>query len=241
MIGLRRLENLRTCVVDVLERGVPGDMMETGVWRGGASILVRAVLRAYGVTDRRVWLADSFQGLPEPDLQNYPLDAGDIHHGYNAYLGVSLETVKENFRRYGLLDEQVCFLPGWFRDTLPSAPIERIAVLRLDGDMYESTMQALTSLYARVSHGGYIIVDDYGAVAGCRAAVNDFRERNGITETIEEIDWGGVFWRKQDEAGQLRAEIAELRGSLSWKITAPLRALARPLMERRGAGRRPPG
>jgi O-methyltransferase len=195
MIGLRRLDNLQSCIVDVLRRGVPGDLIETGVWRGGATIFMRAVLKAYGDTQRIVWVADSFQGLPKPDLQRYSQDAGDKHWTYQE-LAISLDEVKSNFVRYGLLDDQVRFLVGWFRDTLPTAPIERLAVLRLDGDMYESTMDALRALYPKLSPGGYVIVDDYGAVPGCKAAVEAFRAEHGITDPIEPIDWTGVFWRR---------------------------------------------
>ena len=88
------------------------------------------------------------------------------------------------------------FLEGWFADTLPSAPIERLAILRLDGDMYGSTMEALTSLYDKVSPGGFIVIDDYGAVEGCQVAVDEFRSRRGVTEPLEHIDWGGVLWRR---------------------------------------------
>lgn len=197
MIGLKRLDNLQYCVEEVLSRGIAGDLVETGVWRGGAAILMRAILKAYGVRDRRVWAVDSFQGLPPPDVERYPQDAGDVHHGYD-FLAVSLEEVQENFRRYGLLDDQVQFLKGWFRDTLPAAPIERIAVLRLDGDMFESTSESLTSLYPKLSVGGYAIIDDYKVIPGCRQAVDEYRSRHGITDKITEIDWAGVFWRRSD-------------------------------------------
>jgi O-methyltransferase len=195
MIGTARLDNLQACVVDVLQRGVPGDLIETGVWRGGASIFMRAVLHAYGVTDRTVWLADSFAGLPKPDPVRYPADADDGLWKASV-LAVSVDDVKANFSAYGLLDDQVRFLIGWFRDTLPSAPIERLAVLRLDGDLYESTMDALTALYPRLSVGGYIIVDDYGAMESCRRAVDDFRADRGISDMVEWIDWTGVYWRR---------------------------------------------
>ena len=174
MIGLKRLANVRACVESVLADGVPGDLIETGVWRGGTTIFMRAVLKVHGVTDRAVWVADSFAGLPAPDANRYPHDLGDRLHTF-PLLAVSLDRVRDNFRRYGLLDEQVRFLEGWFRDTLPTAPIERLAVLRLDGDMYESTILALESLYDRLSVGGYVIVDDFGSVDGCRQAVHDFR------------------------------------------------------------------
>jgi O-methyltransferase len=195
MIGTLRLQNVRSCVEDVLAHGIPGDLVETGVWRGGASIMMRAVLAAFGARDRRVWLADSFCGLPPPDAQTYPDDAGDPLHTFDD-LAVPLEVVRANFAAYDLLDDQVVFLPGWFRETLPNAPIERIAVLRLDGDMYESTIVALRALYPKLSPGGFVIIDDYGAIPGCARAVQDYRREIGATETIETIDWTGVFWQK---------------------------------------------
>jgi len=140
--------------------------------------------------------ADSFEGLPEADPASYPLDAGDWHASLNRYLGVSLETVQENFRKYELLDDRVLFLKGWFRDTLPAAPIGKIAVLRLDGDMYESTYVALKALYPKLQAGGSLIIDDYGALPNCRAAVDDYRQASGIGEPILTIDWTGVYWRK---------------------------------------------
>jgi hypothetical protein len=201
MVGRARLDNLQQCVTAVLRDRVPGDLVETGVWRGGASILMRAVLKAFGDRDRSVWLADSFQGLPRPAPSEFPQDDNDPHWTLTSYLGVPRETVEANFRRYGLLDGQVKFLPGWFRDTLPTAPIERIAVLRLDGDMYESTMLALSTLYPKVSTGGFLIVDDYGALPNCRLAVEDFRSKQGITDPIVTVDWTGVFWRKGADRG----------------------------------------
>jgi O-methyltransferase len=196
MIGLRRLDNLQACITDVLEQGVPGDLIETGAWRGGATIFMRAVLKAYDDRVRKVWVADSFRGLPRPNPAAYPEDEGDRHWQHEK-LAVCLDSVKANFERYALLDDRVRFLVGWFSDTLPTAPIEQLAVLRLDADMYESTMDALRTLYPKLSVGGYIIVDDYGAVAGCRAAVEDYRREHGISEKIEPIDWSGVFWKRQ--------------------------------------------
>lgn len=195
MVGLKRLDNLQFCVEDALARGVPGDLMETGVWRGGAVILMRAILKAHGVTDRRVWAADSFAGLPPPNAGKYPADAGWELNAFKE-LAVSLEEVQANFRAYGLLDEQVRFLKGWFRDTLPSAPVQRLAVLRLDGDLYESTIDALNALYPKLEKGGYLIVDDYADIGPCRQAVDDYRARHGIAEEILRIDWSGVYWKK---------------------------------------------
>jgi len=138
-------------------------------------------------------VADSFQGLPSPNVERYPQDAGLDLTQYGE-LAVSLDEVMRNFERYQLLDDQVRFLEGWFRDTLPEAPIHQLAVLRLDGDLYESTMDALGSLYHRLSPGAYVIVDDY-SIPACREAVHDFRTAHAITAPIEQIDWTGVFWR----------------------------------------------
>ncbi|WP_327088492.1 alpha/beta fold hydrolase [Nonomuraea sp. NBC_01738] len=187
MVGLRRLDNVQECVEQVLLDGVPGDLVETGVWRGGTTIFMRSVLAAWEVRDRVVWVADSFQGMPE--------DAALGTHRFNDFIGVPLETVRRNFAAYDLLDDQVRFLPGWFKDTLPAAPIERLAVLRLDGDLYESTMDALVNLYPKLSHGGFVIVDDY-FLQVCRDAVYDFRERHGITDEIRDIDGYGAYWRR---------------------------------------------
>jgi O-methyltransferase len=195
MIGLRRLEHLQDCVRDVLRRHVPGDLIETGVWRGGASIFMRAVLKVHGDAARVVWVADSFQGLPPPDVRRYPADAGDRLWTF-PQLAIPLEQVKANFARYGLLDDQVRFVVGWFRDTLPTIPAERFAVLRLDGDLYESTMDALRHLYPKLSVGGYVIIDDYGAIPACKAAVEDFRAEHAIGDKLEAIDWTGVFWQR---------------------------------------------
>ena len=156
---------------------------------------MRAIFHTYGVKNRRVWLADSFEGLPPPDPLVYPADADDAFHTY-ADLAVSLDAVKQNFAKYGLLDDQVMFLKGWFKDTLPTAPIERLALLRLDGDMYESTIDALRHLYDKLSPHGFVIVDDYRVVEGCRKAVDDFRKLRGIDDLIKEIDGVGVYWQK---------------------------------------------
>jgi O-methyltransferase len=198
MIGLRRLDNIQHCIEQILERGVPGDLIETGVWRGGASIFMRGVLKAYGDTSRLVWAADSFQGLPNPQSGVWRDDERGRLWEFGTTLAVSLEQVRANFARYGLLDDQVRFLPGWFRDTLPVAPIKRLALMRLDGDLYESTRDALNALYPKLSVGGYCVIDDYYAQSGACRAVSEYREQNGITDPIERIDWAGAFWRRSE-------------------------------------------
>lgn len=195
MIGMKRLTNLQTCVEQVIQRGVPGDLIETGVWRGGACIFMRGILKAYGVTDRRVWVADSFAGLPRPRHEVDRRDpAGNLFRFKE--LAVSLEQVQANFERYGLLDNQVQFLKGWFSQTLPHAPFDRLAIARLDGDLYESTQDALTALYPKLSVGGYIIIDDF-SLEPCRKAVEDYRQAHQIREPIVPVDWTGVYWQRE--------------------------------------------
>lgn len=192
MIGSARIRNLRQLCERALSDDIPGDFIETGVWRGGACIYMKGMLAAYGDTSRRVFVADSFKGLPPPD-QSFPSDAGDQHHLFEQ-LAVARDEVQANFARFGLLDERVVFLEGWFKDTLPLAPIERLAVLRLDGDMYESTIQALDALYPKVSPGGFVIIDDY-VLPPCAEAVNDYRRKHGIAAPIQEVDGAAVWWQ----------------------------------------------
>lgn len=198
MIGYKRLSNIEFCVQEIIRQNVPGDLIETGVWRGGACIFMRALLKMYGVTDKRVWVADSFEGLPKPDPAIYPADINDKHHEYDE-LRVSLKEVKTNFQKYDLLDDQVVFLKGWFKDTLPAAPVEKLSLLRLDGDMYESTIDALFYLYPKLSTGGFCIIDDWGAIQACKKAVNDYRSIFNIGERIQMIDWTGIFWKKEKQ------------------------------------------
>ena len=191
MVGTKQLDNMQFCITDVLRRKVPGDLIEAGAWRGGMTILMRAVLKVYGDTEKCVWVADSFEGLPNPDPQlNGPgLFAGDM--------AVSLEEVQGNFARYGLLDKKVRFLKGFFSATLPGAPISKLSILRSDADLYESTMDVLNNLYPKLSVGGYAIFDDYFCISDCRRAIDDYRKAHHITEEIKRIDAQAVYWLRQ--------------------------------------------
>ncbi len=196
MIGLNRLNNIERCIHSIHNDKIEGDILEAGVWRGGATILMRAVLKELNVFDRKVWVADSFMGLPKPDTKNYKADKNNILNKIRI-LKVGLEEVKKNFEKYNLLDEQVVFLEGWFKDSLPNAPINKIALLRLDADMYESTFQALENLYPKLSVGGYIIIDDYNAFQNCKQAVDEYRRNQDICDPIIEIDKEAIYWRKE--------------------------------------------
>jgi O-methyltransferase len=198
MIGRKRLDHLEWCLETIMSEAIPGDLMEAGVWRGGACVFMRGYLAVHDIPERLVWAADSFAGLPVPSLEQdlaYDLSAARF-----PALAVSLDSVRGIFARYGLLDDRIRFLEGWFKDTLPSAPIRSLALLRLDGDLYESTWDVLTSLYDRVSPGGIIVIDDYEAFPPCREATNHFRSERNISAPFQRIDWSGVCWRKEADA-----------------------------------------
>lgn len=257
MVGIRRLENIQRCLTDVLEREIPGDIVEAGVLRGGAAIFARAVLKAYGVTDRRVLACDTFpetasrglgwvvalkiiramtyipgakwrRGFAKwlqsrarekrfPDTIEPSDELIDLHTWFVRNIdvfadaaGASLEHVKSYFARYGLLDDQVAFVRGYFSETLNDATVGKVALLRLDADIYESTRDALNLLYPKLSPGGYCIIDDYH-MADCRLATDQYRARHGIREPLVPIDELSVFWKKESSArtGQPREEAME--------------------------------
>lgn len=193
MIGMERLDNLHECIETVFEDDIPGDFIETGVWRGGACIFMRGLMKAIGIQDRVVWVVDSFRGFPyEPKRED---DRALASQPDQAWLQVSEAEVRANFDRYGLLDNQVRFLPGWFRETLPG-PVGPLSILRLDGDLYESTMDVLSALYPLLQMGGFCIIDDWN-VPMCRQAVNEYCSSHEIKEPFQDIDGRSVYWRKE--------------------------------------------
>jgi Macrocin-O-methyltransferase (TylF) len=204
MIGTRRLDHVQQLVTEIVADGVEGDLIETGVWRGGSVIFMRGLLEALDVRDRVVWVADSFEGFPttlaegatDRSYTSLPSEFMQDPQVQVVATGNSLQDVRKNFARYGLLDEQVQFLPGWFRHTLPTAPIDKLALLRLDGDLYDSTRDALEALYPKVSPGGYVIVDDYGWTEECRTAVHDYLDSTGEAVELEMFDTQAAYWRR---------------------------------------------
>jgi O-methyltransferase len=194
IVSPERLDNLRMAIETVLDDGVAGDLIEAGVWRGGAAIFMRGVLATHDVTDRTVWLADSFRGFPD----QHGIDAGVDFSGTKSYedFVIGVDEVRANFARYHLLDANVRFIEGWFAETLPDAPVQELAVVRLDGDLYESTRDALSALYPKLSQGGFFIIDDYGAFSQCKQAVDEYRENHGIIDAVLAVDSHCVYWRK---------------------------------------------
>lgn len=192
MIGWRRMNHLRNECERVIREGVAGDFLEAGVWRGGAVMMMRAVLKAYAVGDRRVFAADTFAGMPpDTDARDSAAFLRDA-----APFAVPLEEVKAALFRYGLLDKQIVFLVGDFAATLKSAPTDRLAILRLDGDTYTSAKDTLVALYDKLSSGGSLILDDYFLFADYKRAIDEFRDEHDIADPIVRIDSYGGYWIK---------------------------------------------
>lgn len=151
----------------LIEEDIPGDFVECGVFAGSqVAAMAKAMLDA-GDVARRVHLFDSFQGIPAGGEH----DATWTHPAGTS--ACSRDAVRAHMREWGVPEDFLVWHPGWFQDTVPVANIERIALLRLDGDLYESTLVCMEHLYPRVTPGGWVIVDDYG-LPGCRKAVNQF-------------------------------------------------------------------
>ena len=167
-------------IQNIVKQDIKGDVVECGVWRGGSSIAMAASLSERGGQKRKVWLFDSFSGVPKAsdDAPDYDEVKGWTPHRYAA----SLETVQRNFIRFGL-DEWSIYVVGNFDDTMNqknvnSSPLRMpasISLLRIDVDSYEGTKLVLDTMYERVSKGGFIVVDDFH-LRGCRAAVHEFRD-----------------------------------------------------------------
>ena len=194
-IGIKGLLNIQLGLETAIYTSIPGDFLEAGVWRGGASIFAKGVLRAYGEDDtRKVWVCDSFKGLPKATSKHDE----DFWEKFKA-LKVDQDAVRGNFKRFELLDDNVKFAEGYFVHSLPKvrSQVESLAVLRADGDMYESTIDILFNLYDKLSVGGMCIIDDY-QIAPCHRAVKEFREMRSITDPVVTITSDGMkrYWIK---------------------------------------------
>lgn len=184
-----QLDLVEQCILSVEQRGVPGDFIEAGIWRGGVIILMRAMMKVHGIDTRRVFAADSFAGIPKNTrAKNDPVDA------WRDRWVASLEEVKGNIDRFGLLDDRIEFVEGFFADTLTQFTDHKFALMRLDSDSYDSVEESLVYLYPRLSSGGMIIIDDWHLV-GCKAAVENYRARHGISEDLKVFD-GNAYWQK---------------------------------------------
>ena len=216
MVDATRLRATVALAVAALQ--VQGDFVELGVFKGGTSILMMRVLDAQR-DGRRIFACDSFEGLPAADAeQDRPSQApasGCMSRGRNTCLhnektahlsrkgelSSSLQSFYHNLAHFNVSTHRLRVVKGWFSDTLPPAGLQRIAFLRLDGDLYNSTMEGLVHLEPLVAPGGYVYVDDYGAFRGCGAAVDQYLASRGLAPTLNLLPnrynrVQALWWRK---------------------------------------------
>lgn len=199
MLWNRRLFSLARSVRTVIREGVPGDFVECGVWRGGASFLMADLLRRYQISDRRVWLFDSFRGLPAPTDLDGPAAADYVQAvdspKYLDNCSASIEEVEAAAERLGLAP-RIRTIKGWFDETLPQFRnnVGPIALLRVDADWHDSVLCCLESLYDQVSPGGFVIFDDYNDWDGCAIAVHEFLGARHLSHRL--VNASDAWFRK---------------------------------------------
>lgn len=195
MIGLKRMDNLHKMLDYIRENNIDGDLIETGVWKGGATIFMKLYCNVYGL-NKKVFVCDSFAGLPIPSGK-FQQDNGDNHYMFKE-LKISIEEVQNNFRQFNCIDDNVIFIKGFFKDTLPNNnQIKKLSLLRMDGDMYESTYDVFYSCYDKLIDKGVCIIDDY-CLNGARECTHDFRRDKNIDDPMNVVDNCGVYWIKNE-------------------------------------------
>lgn len=196
MTERRALRRINILAQDVLERGIAGDFVECGVCNGGSAAAAALALRGEAGKNRRIWLYDSFEGLPAP---TEGVDGAYAEGFVGACLG-SEDLVREAMSASGRTPEQYVIRKGWFQDTFKTGPEpETIAYLHADGDWYESVLLTLQTFYDRVSPGGTILLDDFGHWEGAREAFYDFTRERDIKPLLERTGYSQAYWIKDRE------------------------------------------
>lgn len=202
MTSWQRLYSLHTAVRYLVESNVSGDYVECGVWRGGSMMMVALTLIALGRTDKRLYLFDTYEGLPKPDKKldvdlwgNKALEAWEPHRKTDKssdWAYASLEEVRDNIASTGYPMSNVFFVKGMVEDTLTKSAPDSISLLRLDTDWYSSTKHEMEVLYPQLSKNGVLILDDYGHFKGARQAVDEyFKMLPGGMPLIVRVDYAG--------------------------------------------------
>jgi len=184
----------------VTAAGIPGDVVECGVWRGGSVMAAALTLLNAGDASRNLYLFDTFEGMSAPTdrdiaIDGSPasslLDLGRRLDPDSAWCYATQDEVALAMRSTGYDPQRVHFVKGKVEETLPSQAPDRISLLRLDTDWYESTRHELEHLFPRLSRGGVLIIDDYGHWAGCREAVDDYLRTHRVKLLLSRIDYTG--------------------------------------------------
>jgi O-methyltransferase len=202
LVGWQGMEATYDCTKRVLDNRVPGDLVECGVAQGGSALLIALVNKKFGDGRKRLWLFDSYEGLPEPTVEDYQEGKTGTHVRplpKGSCLGTIEEVSRLLFQQHQLPRESIELVKGWFQDTLPKTAnrIGSIALLRLDGDWYESTKVCLDSLFDKVSDGGFVVLDDYLSCYGCKRATDEFLAARAKNYPIIPDGRGGAYFQKR--------------------------------------------
>jgi hypothetical protein len=200
MTSLERMFALYSATNYVLDNNIPGDFVECGVWRGGSSMMIALVLKQKNITDRKIYLYDTYEGMSEPtendkDMKGQSakvqLEATEEKEN-SVWCLADLDDVKNNMKRTSINENQLVYVKGKVEETIPATiPSGNISLLRLDTDWYESTKHELLHLYPKLSQNGVMIIDDYGHWQGCRKAIDDYFTQNNIKNILNRVDYTG--------------------------------------------------
>jgi O-methyltransferase len=190
LAGLERVQNLYRLAQRIEGEGIPGDVVECGVYNGGtAAVLARVA--THSNLDRTVWLFDSFQGMPKTTEVD-----GEQARAYVGEVRGSADQVRNLLRRAGADLSRVRIVEGLFQDTFPTVEVPRIALLNIDADWYESVKLCLEEFYDHVVPGGFVSLDDYGHWPGCKLAVDEFFQGRGLSYQLRAVDYTARWFQK---------------------------------------------
>lgn len=197
MTSPERIVSLIHSVEYVVKAGIPGSIVECGVWRGGSMMAAAKTLLRCGCNDREIYLFDTYEGMPAPSVKDISVTGASASDEFNRrkisedaseWCLATVEDVERNLLQTGYPPEMLRFVKGKVEDTIPMSSLDTIALLRLDTDWYESTLHELRHLYPRLAPGGILILDDYGHWQGARKATDEFLAENGVTLLLNRID-----------------------------------------------------
>lgn len=208
MTSDERIYSLINAVSYVIEQRIPGALVECGVWRGGSMMVIARTLMHYQVTDRDLYLFDTFQGMTAPGSVDVDYDGNKAATKYDAtssnptgkrWSEASLEDAQSNLASTGYPTERIHYCVGPVEETLPDSAPAHVALLRLDTDWYQSTMHEMIHLYPVVAQHGIVIIDDYGHWRGSKEAVDEYIRDNGVRCFLHRIDYTGREFVKLEQ------------------------------------------
>ncbi|MFT3908924.1 MAG: TylF/MycF/NovP-related O-methyltransferase [Ferruginibacter sp.] len=199
MAGVERMFSLYTAVNYILSNNIKGDFVECGVWRGGSAMMIAKVLLSHNITDRKIFLYDTFEGMTAPTTEDVSttgvdattmLEQNKFSKDSRVWCYADLNDVQKNMRSTGFSQEKIVYVKGKVEETIPgNMPNENIALLRLDTDWYESTKHELIHLFPKLQIKGVLIIDDYGHWEGCKKAVDEYFEEHKINMLLNRVDY----------------------------------------------------